>query len=279
MCLCFTFQWIINKCEEYVHGNKLARIVAPKLEEIATMHNVRSKAADLDIHDLSSVRRLTDLRLDMHGKYHRNNDDVGFCLLESCPNVEHVGVSLGHKPCAMAPMDGLVDLPASEGKAPLGKVRSLAVKGFHFPKRHLVGSMSSLLVRCPHLRMLRLDMYFGLIEAAASSCFCDGVADRWEICGKVALESLEEVKMTGFGGTQEELQLVKLLFASSSNSMKHMALEHVSGHSMKHIKHASGPPHEVLDIDTIYQELMKIPCAGRWCLRNRTFTWACDATS
>ncbi|KAF8697813.1 hypothetical protein HU200_035301 [Digitaria exilis] len=176
MCMCFTLRRITDKCEEYVHGNKLARIVAPKLEEIATMHYFRGKAADLDIHDLSSVRRLTDLRFDMHGKYHCDND-VGFWLFESCPNVEHVDVSLRHMPCAKAPMDGLVDLTASEGKAPLGKVRSLAVRASHFPKRHLVGSMSSLLVRCPHLTMLKLDMCFGLIDAA-SSCFCDGVADR-----------------------------------------------------------------------------------------------------
>nr|CAB3500209.1 unnamed protein product [Digitaria exilis] len=145
MCRCFTFRKIFNNCEEYVHDNKMVRIVAPKLEEIATMHNYRSKAADLDIHDLSSVRRLTNLCFDMHGKYHCDND-VGFWLFESCTNVEHVAVSLRHMPCANAPMDGLVDLTASEGKAPLGKVRSLAVRASHFPKRHLVGSMSSLLI-------------------------------------------------------------------------------------------------------------------------------------
>ncbi|KAK3126298.1 hypothetical protein QOZ80_7AG0554490 [Eleusine coracana subsp. coracana] len=73
MCLCFTYRKIYgNNSNEYVDGtdDKLVRIMAPKLEEIVSMYNSRRSPADLDIHDLTSVRRLTDLHLDMHGKFH-----------------------------------------------------------------------------------------------------------------------------------------------------------------------------------------------------------------
>lgn len=101
--------------KEYIDGtdNKLLRVVAPKLEEIACMDYFSNKPADL-----ASVRRLTDLRFKMHGKYHRNKDGVGFWLVENCPNVEHVDVHLSHMSLTkLAADEQLVGL-TSEGKAP-----------------------------------------------------------------------------------------------------------------------------------------------------------------
>ncbi|KAK3124362.1 hypothetical protein QOZ80_7BG0585560 [Eleusine coracana subsp. coracana] len=283
MCLCFTYRKIYGNCDEYVDGtdDKLVRVVAPKLEEIVSMYNSRRMPADLDIHDLTTVRRLTDLYLDMHEKYHSSTDGVGFWLLENCPNVEHVDVRLGHMPrgsklAGAAEEEELVDL-TSEGKAPLGKVRSLVVRATGYLKHHFVASVSSLLVRCPQLTSLRVDIMQFCIKEATWGCFCEGVADKWDICGKVALESLEEMRMTGFGGTEEEMQLVRLLFDSSASSIKRMALVHASAANNK----KAGVLPDVKDIDTIYHELMKIPCAhlGSWRLSKKTFTWTSDATS
>ncbi|TVU40842.1 hypothetical protein EJB05_14322, partial [Eragrostis curvula] len=253
---CFAYLKIHGNRGKYVDGtnNKLARIVAPKLEEIVSMHYHRSSPTELDIHDFASVRRLSELHLDMHGKYHQDMD-VGFWLLESFPGIEHVDIQLRHMPRGGLTTDKLIDL-TSEGKAPFPKLRTMAVRAIAYLKHHLVASMSALLVRCPNLTSLRVDMY-NCLHNATWGCFCESVVDKWEIHGKVALESLEELKMTGFGGTEEEMQLVRLLFQSSNNSIKSMELVHASAAK---IKYATEQP-DVKDVETIYHELVKLPCA------------------
>jgi hypothetical protein len=86
---------------------------------------------DLDIHDLASVRRLSELQLNMHGngKYHVDTD-VGFWLLkENCPGVEHVQLWLSHMRChTLATENQLVDL-AWEGKAPPESEEACACDG------------------------------------------------------------------------------------------------------------------------------------------------------
>jgi hypothetical protein len=109
----------------------------------------------------------------------------------------------------------LVDL-TWEGKAPLARVRSLCVRASCYLKDGFVASMSSLLLRCPHLTSLSVDLGASSLSPSTWACFCDdAVPDKLEIRGKVALESPEEVEMTGFGGTQEGMQLVALLFEST----------------------------------------------------------------
>ncbi|KAF8697820.1 hypothetical protein HU200_035308 [Digitaria exilis] len=157
--------------------NKLVRIAAPKLEEIRSMEYLRNKPSDLDIHDLTGVRRLTELCLGLHGKYHRDMD-VGAWLLENCPAVEHADVSLRHyERCEVAVGERLADLTSSEGNAPFAKLRSMVVRAYCFPKHHLVASMSSLLSRCPNLTSLSV----GISSTAETSygCFCDALTDRW----------------------------------------------------------------------------------------------------
>ena len=65
------------------------------------------------------------------------------------------------------------------------------------------------------------------------------------------MESLEDVKLIGFGGADEDMDLVRLLFASSKNSIKSMTLEEVTNttglfefaecpkHSAKYRKHSA----------------------------------------
>nr|CAB3500254.1 unnamed protein product [Digitaria exilis] len=156
--MCFLFQHVVpagsGNDAVAMDDNKLVRIAAPKLEEIRSMDNFRAKPSDLDIHDLTGVRRLTDLSLRLHGKYHRDMD-VGAWLLEKCPGVEHVDVWLEHDArCELAADEQLVDLTSSEGNAPFAKLRTMAVRAHFFPKHHFVASMSSLLSRCPNLSSL-----------------------------------------------------------------------------------------------------------------------------
>lgn len=99
----------------------VVRIVAPKLEEIAG--DFDDWRRHLRIHELTSVRRLGLLWLDMHGKYRRDGD-VGFWLLENCPSVEYLHVVLGHRSTYYTNTVKLVD--QSESKAPpLANVRSM----------------------------------------------------------------------------------------------------------------------------------------------------------
>jgi hypothetical protein len=275
MLWCFTRRKVYDDCDEYIDGttgNKIiVRVVAPRLEEIVNMRYVREQPADLDIRGLASVRRLSELQLNMHGKYHVDTD-VGFWLLENCPGVEHVQVWLNHMRCSTPAVDNrLVDLTWA---APLARVRSLCVRASCYLKDDFVASMSSLLFRCPHLTSLSVDLGASSLSPSTWACFCDAVPDKLEIRGKkVALESLEEVEMTGFGGTQEEMQLVALLFESSSSSIKRMAL--VQLHALV-VKRKKAMGEQRPDVETIRRELMKIPyCAhlGRWRLSQNTFTW------
>jgi hypothetical protein len=48
--------------------------------------------------------------------------------------------------------------------------------------------------------------------------------DKWNYHRKIALEVLEEVKISGYTGTNEEMDLVRLLF-ESSNSINRATLK------------------------------------------------------
>ncbi|KAG2585595.1 hypothetical protein PVAP13_6KG400901, partial [Panicum virgatum] len=143
---------------------------------------------------LASVRRLNGISVDMHGKYYRGTY-VGLDLMEKCHGVEHVNVMLRH-----GDGDELLDL-TSEAAAPILNVTSMVVRPIEVPDRYLVASVSALLMRLPCLRSLTVKIY--------------GTK-------RVALESLEEVEITGFTGADEEMKLVDMLF-ESSNSIKRMA--------------------------------------------------------
>ncbi|OEL27267.1 hypothetical protein BAE44_0011715, partial [Dichanthelium oligosanthes] len=93
------------------YANKVARVVAPRLEVIGMRDHLRlCKRPDLEIHGLTSVRRLSDLHLDMRGRCYRNTS-AGIWLLENCPGVEHVQVSLDHYCGSLIPPDEGLGLP------------------------------------------------------------------------------------------------------------------------------------------------------------------------
>ncbi|GJN04204.1 hypothetical protein PR202_ga21729 [Eleusine coracana subsp. coracana] len=72
--------------------NRTARIVAPKLEEIDGIFP-QWRPSCLYIRGLTRVHVLKSLWLDMHGK-HRRRGDVCFWLLENCPGVQHIDVTV-----------------------------------------------------------------------------------------------------------------------------------------------------------------------------------------
>ncbi|KAL6644399.1 hypothetical protein ACP70R_016007 [Stipagrostis hirtigluma subsp. patula] len=247
--------------------SKVARIMAPRLEEIS-MRNFNRRPV-LDIHGLSSVRRLKGLFLDMHGKYYRNVD-VGLWLLENCPGVEHVDVWL-HDGIAA---DGeLIDL-TSEGARPFASVRSMIVgtDGKHIVAAHEV----------PLFEIVALAHRQHLLGQGQPSFYCAGVLeygnlDKWKFDRKIALESLEDVVITRFTGAVEELNLVRLLF-ESSNSIKRMALRPPQIKLGAVLKAKEDDDSD--DTKMIYLELIKIPCAdrGNWHVEEKMFTWTCYIT-
>ncbi|CAN6290187.1 unnamed protein product [Urochloa humidicola] len=140
---------------DHAISKRLARIAAPtpRLEEIEIDHFSCLRHPNLDVHDTASVRRLSELHLHMHGPYCSIDDDLR--LLEKCPGVEHIGVSLVHGTGATS--GGFVDL-TTEGAVLFANVRSMEVKAPLISGGQLVSSISSLLSRCPHLRSLSVNI-------------------------------------------------------------------------------------------------------------------------
>ncbi|KAL6660986.1 hypothetical protein ACP70R_000370 [Stipagrostis hirtigluma subsp. patula] len=253
-----------------VFNKKVARIKAPRLEHIG-MRNFRRQRPVLDIvHGLNGVRCVSDIVLDVHGKYHLDTD-VGLWLLERCRGVQHVDVRLAHVVVSGVNPGELVDL-TSEGAVPFASVRSMrmVVTKSLGMDRHHVKSISALLMRCPRLTSLQVNILFGGINLV-DKCFCDDL-DKWEFDGKIVLEFLEEVKITGFTGAVEEMHLLRLLL-ESSRSLKRMALLPLKNNKNRLVFK------EGQDAEMIRQELTKIPCAdgGRWHFVKKTFVWMCNS--
>ena len=125
------------------------------------------------IHDLACVRRLSDLCLDMYERCYRSTSS-SLRLLEMCPLVEHVQVSLSHYNCdlvlvfllgepdaatfkPLATADDLTDL-APEGAAQFASVTNLQVDTTSLPDDQLVAGVSLLLFRCPRLKSLSIKL-------------------------------------------------------------------------------------------------------------------------
>jgi hypothetical protein len=137
----------------------VVRISAPRLQDIhmSDDDDLGGRRAVFDVHDATRVRRLTGLRLHMHGQYCLHTD-AGLWLLENCTGVESVEVCLHN--CDNArnlTMDDPVDLTV-DGATPFANVSSMTVRRVSIPDIHLVASVSSLLLRCPRLRSLRVKI-------------------------------------------------------------------------------------------------------------------------
>ncbi|TVU04614.1 hypothetical protein EJB05_47737, partial [Eragrostis curvula] len=108
-------------------ASKVARIVAPRIQEFCFQHYTQIPQLELDIHDLTSVRRLNNLVLDMHGRYCRETQ-VGLSFLAKCPGVQDVHVSLDHQESDIADEGDLVDL-STEGAEEEMQLLSLLFEG------------------------------------------------------------------------------------------------------------------------------------------------------
>ncbi|CAD6210245.1 unnamed protein product [Miscanthus lutarioriparius] len=149
-----------DDCFDDESNNKI-RIVSFRLQETRIRHESRRRRSDLVIHNLTSVCRL-DLELNMHGQYYVRSTGIGFWLLEKCPSVEHVRVWLDHlrsPPSSVIEGDTIADFTL-EGVAPFASVRSMdmTVRAHQFQDYQLVTSIFALLLRCPRLRSLRINI-------------------------------------------------------------------------------------------------------------------------
>ncbi|GJN04203.1 hypothetical protein PR202_ga21728 [Eleusine coracana subsp. coracana] len=136
--LCFRH----NPIQMVINDNKVARIVAPRLEVIRISYFRNVPRPEYDIHDLTSVRRLENIQLDMHGKYCHDTDQMlGLWFLAKCPGVQHDEVKLEHHWESDVPdKSDLVDLTKEGGNAaPFANVKSMFVTAIcGFPAGHLV---------------------------------------------------------------------------------------------------------------------------------------------
>nr|TKW16451.1 hypothetical protein SEVIR_5G300500v2 [Setaria viridis] len=151
------------------------------------------------LQEISIVRRLGVIHLHMHGQY-RHKEDDSFWLLRDCPGVDDVEVSLNFLHDGGRTAKHAVDATL-EGEETFPNVRSMRVKAdFNSGDLdHLVASMASLLMRFPRLRSLCIDLI-----------------------------GTKRVKISGFTGASEELDLVSLLFKSSRSVIKSMSLSAAS---------------------------------------------------
>ncbi|KAL6614790.1 hypothetical protein ACP70R_037060 [Stipagrostis hirtigluma subsp. patula] len=278
--------------------DKAVRIAAPRLQEIRSLSKASfSRRVAFDIQGLSGVRRLGDLRLGMHGRYCPatatglwllagtelpcgqsgplvNLSKLRHWLLESCPRAETVEVSLSHPLDRDGTLDEFVDL-AMEGAAPFASVRSMSVYAGGLPDRHLVASISSLLMRCPCLESLCIEIVKTERDIWLCGCICDGQY-KWQNYGKIQLGSLEDqVKISGFTGADEEMDLVTLLF-ESSNSIKSMTLNAAAERTGAFVSFKwmlEGEQDD--DSQKIDQKLTRIRCTdgGRWHFGEKIYTW------
>lgn len=133
--------------------SQVVRVVASALERICIdklPHRMRSK---LDIQDLKSVPRLSDLTLTVGRGYCRDDDmGVGLHLLRNCPGVEHVDILLQHSASGVFYNLG----PGPRYVGHFANVKSMTVEAPLSPRRHLVASISLLLLRFPCLRSLHI---------------------------------------------------------------------------------------------------------------------------
>ncbi|CAM0146488.1 unnamed protein product [Urochloa decumbens] len=256
----------------HVGTKKLARIAAPtpRLEEIAIHHVPGCRRPRLEIHDMANVRRLSNVHLYMHGPYCSVDDNLR--RLEKCPGVEHIGVSLVH-----GTNGGLVDLTI-EGAAPFANVRSMVLEAPLFSGGEIVSSISSLLSSCPLLRSLSVritEATEGLRSGA--KCFCDEV-DAWKFRQKFFLGSLEEVTIRGFVGADEDMELLTLLFGSSSSIRRVTIHDTKEAPSFVCLKRMMAEDDE--DDTKTDTKLMNIPCTdgGCWHFGEEVYNWTCNAT-
>ncbi|GJM91025.1 hypothetical protein PR202_ga07360 [Eleusine coracana subsp. coracana] len=241
-------------------ATKWVRVSSARWLEEVRMLTTLTRRIPVEIRggDLTSVRRLSGIALDLHGRHcvDRNN---GLWLLRKCTRAEHVQVDLFDPVPITYP--GFYDVPVdftAEGAAPFASVRTLSVMTRPFYGRHFMANLSSLLSRFPCLRSLGVDIFEDHQgNDGPSGCLCD--IDELDDHPNVSLTSLQDVKIIGFTGTEQEMSLVKLLFESSS-SLKIMTVS---------VMTAKGKNNDDADgglLERIGRELSNIPCndRGRW---------------
>ncbi|CAO1945179.1 unnamed protein product [Urochloa humidicola] len=134
---------------------------------------------------------------------------------------------------------------------------------------HLVASMASLLIRFPCLRSLCIEFTGPKQDVLRAKCFCDALG-KWTDHGQITMEFLEEVKISGFTGANEELDLVNLIFKSSRSVIKSITLS---------LKQKMEDADEVGDdsLEPVHLKLMDTSSTnmGHWHFGKSVCTWVC----
>ncbi|TVU06703.1 hypothetical protein EJB05_49928, partial [Eragrostis curvula] len=189
----------------------VVKVSANRLEEVEVQH---LRNVTLDIRDLANVQCLGPIDVYMHGQHLGPNNGGGMWLLENCPGAQHIKLSLNHWEASNVTDGELVDYLTQYQGAPLAmyvnmRTMEVTVTANEFPEGHLVPSMSSLLLRFPHLRSLCIKLRPSSNSWNSSwrwNCLCSGL-DTWIGSQKISLESLETVKIDGFMGADEDIDL------------------------------------------------------------------------
>nr|CAB3496633.1 unnamed protein product [Digitaria exilis] len=279
-----------------VSGNRVAccRVVAPRLQVIGMRDATLAKLPGMDIHDLASVRCL-DLCLHMRGWCCRRTSS-GLWLLENCPGVQHVQVSLSHYCGLVVTLTGRLFVGLGtifaadefiglgrKGAAPFASVTSLKVDTTSLPESYLVPSITSLLLRFPRLTSLSISSNR---QGTGCNCCYAEYSPSGNHHRKISLGSLEVVEISGFTWAKEEMDLVSLLFESSSSIKRMTILTGAAKISGSHSLKPAAPSSWKLmmgEVDPMVDEELKrttcikrITCStsrGRWDIKEGVYTW------
>uniref|UniRef100_A0A0D9VRD0 F-box domain-containing protein n=1 Tax=Leersia perrieri TaxID=77586 RepID=A0A0D9VRD0_9ORYZ len=252
--LCYFYCW--KSATKYgVTIDIVVRIAAPKLDEIAINSSRIAEKDNLDlcIHDLTSYCR---------------NSDYGLWLIKNCPNVERINLRLQGGALPTDRIDDLSDMGAPR----LHKARSMIVEIRRFEDQRFVISVWSLLLMCPGLTSLCIKNLIFSEESfedqgTSTEIIC---SNTWTNNRNISLESLTEIRLTNFTGTDGEMDIVSVLFRSSS-SIKTMTVN-TPGSCLDIVENA--------DDDDLYHQLLKIApqTHGCWHYKSYVYTWTRYAT-
>ncbi|CAO2183060.1 unnamed protein product [Urochloa humidicola] len=137
--------------------------------------------------------------------------------------------------------------------------------------------MASLLIRFPRLRSLCIELSGPKRDVLRAKCFCEALG-KWTDHGQITMEFLEEVKISGFTGESEELDLVSLLFKSSSSVIKNMSLSATS--KMRYARYLKQKMEDEDGddlLEPIHLKLMDMSSTngGHWHFGKNVCTWVC----
>ncbi|RLN34656.1 hypothetical protein C2845_PM03G09430 [Panicum miliaceum] len=206
------------------HTDTVVEISAPRLEAVGWSGFLPKHLSFL--HGSHCIRRLSGLRFYLSGKEFLATSAVR--LLEMCSSADHLSVCIDIPDCTPSML--IRELSAHELEQvphlPNIRVLSLQLATLRFIGCSIAPIIFSLLRLCPNLTRLHIDLstlnQFSWLDYLMDPDIDDTEVKKpcqssdsnpWNACGdQLQLDTLREIRISGFMGTDLEMELVDILF-------------------------------------------------------------------